>query len=182
MALIVLPYAFSPGAVFESAKVMANLTAIYNEFSGGIDDSNIKIGANINGAKLLAGSIGTTQMADISIINSKLNYNSVQLLQFGPNMSASGNGKRMASGHKSITLAAGNASGTITFASDSDDGNPNFSGNVRVYVTVNRQSGVNGYYSFTSSVTNASFVFGVISSNGADATVQSLDWIAIGDA
>lgn len=182
MALIAIPNVFFTGQVLESAKLNADILAIYNDHNGGIDDSNVKLGANINGNKLLPGSIGSTQLADLGIINSKMNYQSVQVVQFGPNMSASGNGKRMVTGTKAIGFSGGNCSGTIVFATDSDEGNPNFSGNVRVFVTVRRLSGTNSYYSFPTNVTNASFVFGANSSVGADATTQQLDWIAIGDA
>lgn len=50
----------SDGQTIDASDVNTPINAILSEFNGNIDDNNIKTGANINGAKLLAGSIPGT--------------------------------------------------------------------------------------------------------------------------
>lgn len=52
----------SDGQTIDSSDVNTPINAILAEFNGNIDDNNIKTGANINGAKLLAGSLPGTAL------------------------------------------------------------------------------------------------------------------------
>ena len=63
----------------EDPKVKNALEAIVNALNA-IDNANIASNADINGAKLLAGSINTTQIADAAITSAKIAPNAVSVL------------------------------------------------------------------------------------------------------
>lgn len=156
---------------------------IYGDYNGGINDANIAPGANINGSKLLAASVTSVQLAAAAIIDSKIDYTSALILRTGPTQAPSGNGIRVARGTKAAQFAGGVCLLTISFATDSQDGNPNFSVAPMVIATVRRITGGNSYYCFQGvAATTINVRFDCVSSNVGDASAQSVEWIAIGEA
>lgn len=53
--------------VAKRAEVIAAITAVANEFNGNIDNTNIKTGAAIDGAKLAAASVTPAQLSAIKL-------------------------------------------------------------------------------------------------------------------
>ena len=132
MSALVIPNVFSDTNVMVTADVNENFDAVETTINGLLDDTNIAAGADIDAAKLLNASILNAKLADTSISDAKMDYTSAKVLRMGPNIS--GNGLRMARGGKAFTNTnpAIGVSVTITFATDSDDGNPAFSATPRV--------------------------------------------------
>lgn len=184
MSIIALPVTFADGVILTAGNLNSDFLALYNDYNGGITDANIASGANINGGKLLAASIGPTQLAALAIIDSKIDYGSALVLRIGPNAPVGGSGRRVATGSKAIgPFVAGTGVVTITFATDSDNGNPNFSAVPRVMAILKRTNAANNYEAFISTApTSTSVGITVRSSDGADVTTQAIEWIAIGDA
>lgn len=179
MGVVAIPNTFSNGSIFDAPQVNTNFSTIYNEFNGNIDNANIKSGANIDAAKLLNASVLTAKIADLAITDAKLEYASVKVLRIGPTHPG-GNGLRVARGGKAFTYAAGVVSITITFSTDSDDGNPVFSAAPRLVGTIEGGSTttVNGYR-ITSRLASA-VVVEIRETSGASAASGTFHWVAIG--
>lgn len=126
MGIVGLPKTWITDDVLLAADLNLINTTLYNEFNGNIDNNNIKAGANIDAAKLLASSIVGSKLADAVISDAKLDYTSAKVVRAGPNFVGS-NGVRLARGAKAFTLVSGVVTVTITFSSDATDGNPAFS-------------------------------------------------------
>lgn len=174
MGVIAKPYTLAAGAVIVASELNANYDILFGEFNGNIDDTNIKAGANINGSKLLASSIPGSKLSDSAVADAKLDLTSVKVLRTGAV------GKKVAVGTKAFTLAAGAAIVTITFATDSDDGDPQFGATPRMTLgLVVNASGTDTYTIYMSSKTNTVAVVKIYSNNGADTRSGTLDWVAI---
>lgn len=185
MSLVAIPVTFVDNNVLTAAQLNSNFQAIFNEFNGNIADANIKTGAGIAGSKIASASITGTQLANTVITDAKLDYASVKVLRIGPTFPGSGAGLRIARGRKSITFpGAATQTVTVTFSTDSDDGNPNFAVAPRcVGILVRTGGGTASYYCFIGvAATTVNVRFDVVSSNATDATTQSVDWYAIGEA
>lgn len=180
MSLVAKPHTFSDSGGVVASQFNENYDAIYNDYNGNIDNSNIKVGANIEGSKLLAASVTSTQLAALAITDAKLDYTSAKVLRTGPNIS--GNGLRIARGGKAYTLVAGVVGVTITFSSDSDDGNPAFSASPRITFGNEHASSAATYSVVITAISAASFTVEIRCSNGADATSGTLHWTAVGAA
>ncbi len=181
MGIVAIPKTWADGDLLTVADLNVLNSTIYNEFNGNIDNSNIKVGANIDAAKLLAASITTAQLASLSVVDSKLDYTSVKVLR----VLGSGNGKRVATGLKSgqVLVAGAKSNIVVTFSTDSDDGNPNFSSAaIRVVATVvGPGASANRYYATVENVTQTSFTVHIQSAASNTDTV-AISWIAIGYA
>lgn len=184
MSLIAIPKTWANGEIITHTDLNANFSAIFGDYNGGITDANIASGANINANKLLAASIITALLADALITDAKINWSSVLALRVGPTAAASGNGLRVARGSKAVTFnGAGVGTATITFATDSLDGNPNFAVAPIVICTMVRDGGGAAVYRLvqTPAATTVNVGLSIDSSNAADATTQHVAWIAIGE-
>lgn len=89
MTQINLPNLSVTGANLWS-QVEDNDKAIRDVVNGNIDDGNIATGADIDGAKLLAASVDTTQLASGAVTNAKLDL-SVTTATNNSNVASSGN-------------------------------------------------------------------------------------------
>lgn len=58
--------------VIQTAEVDGDFDTIYTLVNGSLDDANIAVGANINGAKLAALSVTGTQIANLTVTTGKL--------------------------------------------------------------------------------------------------------------
>lgn len=56
----------------EDLKIISGMGTIRDAINGNLDDDNIAVGADINGNKLLDGSVDTDQLADASVTLAKL--------------------------------------------------------------------------------------------------------------
>lgn len=72
MGLITRSFDFVNGTLANGDEVDTDLNKIYTEINGNLDDNNVKPSAGIQGSKLAAGSVGTTQLTDDSVDNNKL--------------------------------------------------------------------------------------------------------------
>lgn len=187
MGLIVKPNTFVNGNTVIGAQWNANFAIFFTEFNGLIDNANFKAGANINGSKFRPWSIANAKLATPSILNGSLNYQSVLLDQFPAA------GYRSTQGIEAFTYVAGVATGTITFATESniqtpaaldptpfDTGNPSFAAAPRVTLAILHTTGTNQHHVKITAITNLSFDYEVRSSSGADISSGSLLWRAIG--
>jgi hypothetical protein len=183
MSIIAIPITFVDTNVLTANQLNSNFQAIFNEFNGNITDANIKPGAGIAGSKLAAAGVTGTQLANAAVADAKLDYTSVKVLRIGPTFPGSGNGLRIARGSKAAIFAAGVSLTTITFSTDSIDGNPNFAVAPIVVAIVKRTNGANTYSCFQGvAPTTTTVRIDCVSSAGADATTQAIEWYAIGEA
>lgn len=171
MGIVAVPFSFTSGTTAVASQVNSNFTTLYNEFNGNIDDNNIKAGANINGSKLLASSITTAKLADTSITEAKMDYTSVKVMRTGIA------GRKFACGGKAFTLVAGTITVTVTFATDSDDGNPAFGVTPRLVLGI-QTTGANTYTARISAISNLSATVVLNSNSGADVSSGTLHWHA----
>lgn len=74
MGLVTRAYDFVNGTVADGDQVDTELNTLFTLVNGNIDNQNIKPAAGIDGSKLASGSVGTTQLADLSVDNNKLKY------------------------------------------------------------------------------------------------------------
>jgi hypothetical protein len=65
-------FPFADGEVLVGAELEQDFATIYTEFNGNIDNANIKSGAAIDGGKLAAASVGTTEMEADAITVAKM--------------------------------------------------------------------------------------------------------------
>ena len=179
MSVIVKPNTFATGGTVTASELNANHDTIYNEFNGNIDNANIKAAANINGSKLAAATITAGKLAAACIQDGHIDYASVKVVRAGPSGGGS-NGVRLARGGKAFTLVAGTISVTITFSSDSDDGNPAFAATPRVVFGV-ETAGANRYSAKITAVSSSAVTVTITSSLGADVSSGTLQWIAMGN-
>lgn len=179
MGIVAIPKSWVTGDILSVTDLNIINTIIYNEFNGNIDNSNIKAGANIDAAKLLDASITSAKLLSSSITDGKLDYTNIQVLRVGPTFSG-GNGKRVAVGGKAFTLSAGSVSVTITFSSDSLNGNPAFTAAPKMTFAIEHATGVNFYAPKITSMLAASCTV-EIGTTGAGTTSGTLHWHAIGD-
>lgn len=180
MGKVTRVYSFASGGIIQATQLNALFDTIYTEFNGNIDDANIKENADINASKLLNASITNLQLSNGLIADSNLDYTSIKVLRVGPNIS--GNGIRSASGNKGFTYTAGLVSVTVTFSTDTDAGNPQFQAPPRVTLGIIHSGGTDRHSVKMIEIRASGFTFEVRSSNGADASSGSIDWIAEGQA
>lgn len=72
MGLVNLPYSLVDGTNAYGSEVKANDDAIVAQVNGNLDNANVKAGANIDAAKLLAQSITPTQLATSAVTTVKI--------------------------------------------------------------------------------------------------------------
>lgn len=193
MGVVAIPKVWITGDVLDTTNLNLLNSTIYNEFNGNIDDSNIKTGANIDGNKLLAGSVGAGILASNVVTDAKMDYTSAKVLRVGPNFPGGTNGKRIAVGRKAFTFVSGRATFTITFSSDSQDGNPAFVDAATLVITggVEHVSSLTNFYvwqivSVLASSVNIS-VYSIENSgtpgtvDGTDVSSGTFHWHAIGN-
>lgn len=179
MAKVTRVYSFSTGDIIQATNLNVVFDTIYNEFNGNIDDANIKENANIDGSKLLNGSITYAKLAQGLIADSNLDYSSIKVLRVGPNIS--NNGIKSACGSKGFTYAAGVVTITITFSTDADAGNPQFSAPPRVTLGIRQGSGTDRHSVKITEIRASGFSAELRSSNVGDTSSGNLDWIAEGN-
>lgn len=174
MGLIVKPFTFAAGATVVASNFNSCFDTIYTEFNGNIDNANIKAGANIDGSKIADGTILNAKLASNSIGQSNLNLASVKVLSTGAV------GLKLARGNKAFTLVAGQATVTVTFSTDSTDGNPAFGATPIITAVVVMTTGTNVYRLKLTATSNTTFTFHVNSDSGADVQSGTVMWHAIG--
>ena len=176
MGIIAKPFTFADGTVIVAANLNSDYDAIYSEFNGNIDNANIKAGAGIDGAKLLASSVTAAQLANNSVTSAKIDYTSVLFVR------GSVAGLKLARGSKAFTMPAGAAHNfTITFSTDSTDGNPAFGSVPKLVGTVFvAGAGTVAYRWRIESLSTTSCVIHLNSSDAADARSGTFEWIAVG--
>lgn len=174
MGIIAKPFTFSAGATIVAADINSDFDTIYTEFNGNIDNTNIKAGANIDAAKLLASSVVTSRIADLAISEAKLDYASVKLLHAGVT------GLKYARGGSAYSFPASAVfTGTVNF-STADDGNPAFAGTPRVVITILHpvvSAVINGVR--LTAVSNISFTFR-LDASASNSESGTLLWYAVG--
>jgi len=180
MAIVAIPKVWATSDTLTATDLNTLNSVIYNEFNGNIDNTNIKAGANIDAAKLLDASIASAKLLSSAITDAKLDYTSIKVLRVGPTF-AGANGKRVAVGSKAFTLSSGSVSVTITFSSDSDDGNPSFAAPPRMTFAIEHATGVSFYSPKITSILASSCTV-EIGTTGAGATSGTLHWHAVGNA
>src|SRR6185312_919442 len=180
MGIVGIPKTWATDDVLTAVDLNLINSTLYNEFNGNIDNTNIKVGANIDAAKLLNASILAAKLADGSVTNAKLDYTSVEVLRV--KITGGANGKRIATGLKTgQVLVAGNKSNiVVTFSTDADDGNPTFANaTIRVTCTVVGPGGsTDRYYATVENITQTSFTVHVLSSNAGSTDTVAISWIA----
>lgn len=180
MGTIIKPFTFADDGTVIHSDWNSCFDLLYTEFNGNIDNANIRAGANINGSKLLNASVVAAKLASTSIQDSHIDYTSVKVVRSGPNIGGT-NGVRLARGGKAFTLVAGTQAGiVITFSSDSDDGNPAFSGTPRVVFGV-ETAGANRYSVKITAISSTSVTVTITSSSGADVSSGTIHWMAMGN-
>jgi hypothetical protein len=171
MGVISKPYNWSAGSVIVGSEHNADHDTIYSEFNGNIDDNNIKSGANIQGTKLLDNSIPTSKLANLSVIDGKIDFGATRVIKPGIV------GLKFARGSKAFTIGGGVAGPTtITFSTESDDGDPQFGATPRIQISV-IAPGANSLAALITTKSNLSFIFKVF---GAGAESGTVEWYAIG--
>lgn len=182
MGIIAIPKTWADDDIILAADLNILNSTIYNEFNGNIDNANIKAGANIDAAKLLNASILSAKLSDAAISDSKIDYTSAKLIRAGSTMTGI-NGKRLITGRKSYTFAAGATVNNVVvaFATDSDNGDPLFTGNVRISGLPELSAGSTFRdYINIENITTTGFTFHVVA-NGASSETHFFNWVAIGD-
>lgn len=181
MANVAIPHTFVDGATLVAAQFNLNFSTIYNEFDGNIDNQNIKVNAAIDGSKIANTSIPGAKLVNDSVGDDQINYaapSGVKVVQSGPNIS--GNGVRLARGNKAYTLAGGTQAITITFATESADGNPGFTSTPQITIGNVHASTVNQITVIITASSLGSFSLEIKSNSGVDNTSGSIDWHAVG--
>lgn len=162
------------------------------EFNGKLDNLNFKAGANINGAKLKPNSIVNSKLAASLISDTKLNYDAALGVKV---CRTSAVALRRTVGIEDFTLAAGVATGTIVFATESNIqspaaldptpfnlGDPAFSVAPRIALGIQHSGGVERYDVRITAKSNTQFSYKITSSSVGDTSSGKLHWEAIASA
>lgn len=190
MATIVKPNTFVNGGSIIGSEWNGNFSTWIAEFNGNIDNDNIKAGANISGSKLRPYTIVNSKLAaggTPCIKDIAFDYTSVMLNRY---LAA---GYRSTQGIEEFTYVAGVATGTITFATESNiqtpsaldpapfnTGDPSFAAAPRVTLGIEHSTGGSMHHVKITAKVAASFNYEVRSSNGADVSTGKLHWRAVG--
>lgn len=174
MGIVAKPIIFIAGTAILAADINNDFDTLYAEFNGNIDNTNIKAGANIDAAKLLAASITNAKLADAIISDSKIDFTSARILRPGVA------GLKFARGAKAYTFAAAtNVSVTVTFSTDSDDGNPVFTATPEIIITPVHAFVAVTLFPRITARSASSFTFRVDAS-GANSESGTMMWYAVG--